>query len=281
MVPAKMTCVKTKHHKSSKGCKQPASSLDDDESDIGKGTKALPMKRQQYTLTSMTQLLNQMSLDEKHTATARMRASEAERICEEARLARISKEAELMELNNHYVQKILDTLSLAKELGIVLTEIADPKDLPLIHSNSLNKATVLVTPVQPHPTSRSSVLPSPAQTPTHPFNNWPQTSPTLSVASGLPQNTPQVSQAPYNITQATVPLQGQVSAFAPGFTNNAFTNVFQTGTSIFAPSGFSPANAQPFGAFANSSFGAFATAGSFGHAPMNTVTTTSPDVEMN
>ncbi|KAK0502024.1 hypothetical protein EDD18DRAFT_1100520 [Armillaria luteobubalina] len=235
MVSAKMTHVKSKCTKSSKGRKQPASISDDDESDIGKGTKAPPMKRQQYTLTSMTQLLNQVLLDEKHTAAAWMRASEAEHICEEARLARISKEAELMELNNHYTQKILDTLWLAKELGIVLTEITDPKDLPLnlIHSNPLNNTTVLV------------------------------------------------SQAPYNVAQATVPLQGQVSAFTPGFTNNTFTNMFQTDTLIFAPSGFSPSNTQPFGAFANSSFGAFATAGSFDTAPMNTVMMTSPDVEMN
>ncbi|KAK0241483.1 hypothetical protein EDD85DRAFT_948571 [Armillaria nabsnona] len=263
----------------------------------------------------MTQLLNQMSLDEKHAAAARMRASEAERICGEARLARISKEAELMELSNTYAQKILDTLSLAKELGIDPNDLRLAKDpLSFIQSKRPNgQATVPAMsarmnpsqmPVRPRPSSGRSILPSPAQTPSHPSNdsyqnaNMPQTSPMHSAALNFPSNTQHVSPAAHIVTQASVPLQGQPSVFAPqgftnGFTNNAFANNgFQPGMSIFAPSNvFAPANSHSFGTFGNSSFAPFATAGSFGTAPTNTVmfgtaptntiTTTSPDVEMN
>ncbi|KAK0455239.1 uncharacterized protein EV420DRAFT_589673 [Desarmillaria tabescens] len=137
-------------------------------------------KRIDHAVTSMTQLVNQMSLDKMRVATAQCRTAEAEqrraeaeqrrveaeRASEEARLARVSKEAELLEINRAYTQKVLETLALAKELGFDANDLRLFKDpLAFIESKRPSNDSTLSTPARPRP---DVALPSPAPTPSHP-----------------------------------------------------------------------------------------------------------------
>ncbi|SJL16045.1 uncharacterized protein ARMOST_19560 [Armillaria ostoyae] len=142
-------------------------------------------KRMDYAVTSMAQLVNQMSLDKKHIATAQCRTAEAEqkraeaeqkrveaeRVREEARLARVSKEAELLDINRGYTQKVFDTLALARELGFEANDLRLFKDpLAFIESKrpSRDSEPVSATSTGPRPDAgRGTALPSPAQASSH------------------------------------------------------------------------------------------------------------------